>query len=48
MKVKILIGIFKDSVGILENKISNSSWYNVRVSPTLRLALTEEEFEIID
>lgn len=44
MKVKILVEKWFGCSGILESKIPFTDWYNVRVSPTLRLVLTEEEF----
>jgi hypothetical protein len=47
MKVIIKIGNFKEVIGVLEDKIPNSDWFNVRISPNLRLALTEKEFDII-
>lgn len=47
MKVKILIGVWQNVIGVLEDKIPNSNWFNVRVSNNLRLALTLEEFEIL-
>jgi len=48
MKVKITIGVWSNTIGALEGVIPNSNWFNVRVSPELRLALTLEEFVILD
>ena len=51
MKVKILIGHYRNQIGVLEDKIPNSDWFNVRVNKEaggMRLVLTEEEFEVLD
>ncbi len=49
MKVKITIaGIWKDTIGVIEGfQIPGTKWFNVRVSPQLRLVLTMEEFVIV-
>ena len=47
LQVKVLFGHYKDSFGILEEKLPGTEWFNVRVAPNLRLALTEQEFEIL-
>jgi len=47
MKVQITFGLWKGTIGTLEGAIPGTNWYNVRVSPELRLALTLEEFVII-
>lgn len=44
MRVKITIGNWSGTIGTLEDKIPHSDWWNVSVSPDLRLALTEAEF----
>lgn len=48
MKVKILITKWAGTIGVLEDKIDGTNWYNVRVSSDLRLALTPDEFTIIN
>ena len=52
MKVKILIGLWANTIGVLEDKIPNSNWFNVRiiepVNNNFRLALTRNEFEILN
>jgi hypothetical protein len=47
MKVRILIGFYAGQIGTLEDSIQGTNWFNVRVLPNLRLALTEAEFVII-
>jgi hypothetical protein len=47
VKVRILIGNWEGTVGTLLDAIPWTGWYNVRVTPTLRLALYRHEFEIV-
>lgn len=44
MKVKLLVGCWLGTVGVVEDRIPGTEWFNVRVSPDLRLALKATEF----
>jgi hypothetical protein len=46
MLVRILVPHWAGTIGILEDKIDGTNWYNVRVSDDLRLALTPDEFVV--
>lgn len=47
MSVIVRIGIWAGTAGRLEDIIRGTEWFNIRVSPKLRLALTKDEFEIV-
>jgi len=45
-RVIITRGVWVNEIGILEDRIPGTDWFNVRLTPFLRLALTESEFTI--
>ncbi len=47
-RVKITVAIWAGSIGIVEDAIPNSPYFNVRpvMQPKLRLALKASEFEV--
>lgn len=44
MQVVILVPNWYGVIGILEDHIPNTDWWNVRINSDLRLALTQDEF----
>lgn len=43
-RVVVLVGFWKGTLGKVEDKIPGTEWFNVRVSPDLRLVLYKNEF----
>ncbi len=38
---------WRDTLGVLEDTVPGTGWYNVRVRPDLRLALRLDEFTVL-